>query len=310
MANILLVDDSQVELRLAAALLSAAGAEYNVTFAEDGHDALEQLARGTYSAFQDKAFDLVITDLIMPNMGGLELLEEIRRLYPRIPVIVLTAYGNESIAVDALERGAASYVPKARQAECLRDTVARVLARRRCDRPADQPLQLGKIEATFRLDNNPERIAPLVDLIQRLLASTGLYDDMQCIRVGIALEEALSNAMLHGNRDMDGDPFELPPLADAGERWRGLLDSRRGASDDRGRQVVVDVSLTGQAAQFVIRDEGKGFKPSFDLDPADAFEVGRNRGLTLMKTLMDDVTYNKRGNQVTLLKMTGTGHRG
>ncbi len=68
--------------------------------------------------------DLVITDLMMPETNGLELVAAVRQLYPQVPVILMTAYGNESIAVEALERGAASYVPKSQQADRLSDTVA------------------------------------------------------------------------------------------------------------------------------------------------------------------------------------------
>ena len=73
--------------------------------------------------------DVVISDLVMPELNGLELIGQVRQNYPLVPVILLTALGNEEIAFEALEQGAASYVPKARQAECLADTVDRVAAR-------------------------------------------------------------------------------------------------------------------------------------------------------------------------------------
>src|SRR5437016_2633270 len=109
-ATILVVDDSEVDRRLIAGLLSNAG-EYHVELAGNGEEALQRVSMAQH--------DLVITDLVMPQMDGLGLLRAIRRKHSAIPVILLTACGNESTAVEALESGAASYVPKARQAECL-----------------------------------------------------------------------------------------------------------------------------------------------------------------------------------------------
>ena len=60
---------------------------------------------------------LVLTDLIMPEMNGLELVKAIREHHPFVPVILMTSKGNEEIAVQALQGGAASYVPKSQLAE-------------------------------------------------------------------------------------------------------------------------------------------------------------------------------------------------
>ena len=56
--------------------------------------------------------DVVLTDMIMPNMGGLELVAIIRKRFPVVPAVLMTSVGNEESAVRALQKGAASYVPK------------------------------------------------------------------------------------------------------------------------------------------------------------------------------------------------------
>ena len=61
---------------------------------------------------EETPFDLVITDLKMPHLGGIELLETIRKIDPGLPVIILTAYGTIESAVEALQKGAFSYVTK------------------------------------------------------------------------------------------------------------------------------------------------------------------------------------------------------
>ena len=112
--EILVVDDSEVDRCLIGGLLSHQG-DYRVHYADSGIAALSHI--------RESIPDLVISDLIMPEMDGLELVTQMRRLYPLVPVVLLTAHGNETIAFDALERGAASYVPKSRQAEKLVETV-------------------------------------------------------------------------------------------------------------------------------------------------------------------------------------------
>ncbi len=74
----------------------------------------------------------------MPELDGLELVGAVRSRFPLVPVILMTAYGSEEIAVRALRRGAASYVPKSRLALELLDTVDSVLHMSRADRFHDR----------------------------------------------------------------------------------------------------------------------------------------------------------------------------
>ena len=83
--NILIVDDEENSLRLMEIFLTTAG--YIVAKAENGAQALDIL--------QNKSFDLIITDVGMPRIGGLRILEEVRRRY-RIPVMVVTATDADS----------------------------------------------------------------------------------------------------------------------------------------------------------------------------------------------------------------------
>src|SRR5260370_13973558 len=101
MATILVVDDSAVDRSRVEKLLVKEG--YQVQSAPGGREALEILKR--------EPPDLVLTDMQMPEIDGLQLVQEIRSKYPAIPVILMTAHGSEEIAVEALQKGAASYVP-------------------------------------------------------------------------------------------------------------------------------------------------------------------------------------------------------
>ena len=102
MSKVLIVDDKEMMRDSVATILGRRG--HTVIAAASGAAALERIA--------SKKPDLVVTDLQMPGMSGLELLEEIRAVDEDIPVIFMTAYGSIETAVDAMRKGAFDYVTK------------------------------------------------------------------------------------------------------------------------------------------------------------------------------------------------------
>ena len=295
MATVLVVDDSPIDRRLAGGILEQHG-ELTIENAENGVAALATLAR--------TPVDLVVTDLQMPEMNGLELVELVRSRYPLIPVILMTAHGSEDIAVQALERGAASYVPKANLPRDLTDTVENVLAIARADRRNDRLRDcLVEGETTFLLDNDPTLIPPLVDYLQDMVIKMRLCDETGRIRVGIALEEALLNALYHGNLEISTDELREA----SSDLLRGPRDSvverRRADAPYRDRKLHVRARVTPTSATFVIRDEGPGFAhPDIATASATTFEREQGRGLVLMRSFMSEVTFSESGNEVTLVK--------
>ncbi len=101
--SVLLVDDEQPILKSLGNYLEKNS--FQVQSALSGEAALTE--------FQDKTFfDLVITDLVMPGMSGLELLQEIKKLNAEIGVFILTGHGNMDLAIDALRSGADDFILK------------------------------------------------------------------------------------------------------------------------------------------------------------------------------------------------------
>jgi two-component system response regulator AtoC len=100
--NVLLVDDDVAVAKVLGALLAQAG--LTVHTAANGQEALALLG--------GKPIDVVVSDVRMPGMGGMELLAEVGRLWPDVPVILLTAHGTVPLAVEAMKAGAADFVLK------------------------------------------------------------------------------------------------------------------------------------------------------------------------------------------------------
>lgn len=290
MSRILVVDDSRVDLELVASLLSDVGHE--CLRAGNGREAMDRL--GT------EAPDLILTDLQMPEMGGLELVEAVHARYPKVPVVLMTAHGSEEVAAAALRAGAASYVPKRNLAKDLAPTVDRVLGVAPARRgEASVQGWLAEIGLRFVLDNRCEWLRPLVSYFQDELARRGFGDDTKLMQVGMALHEALTNAAHHGNLELDSS------LREEGiEPYMALMEERLLEEPYASRRVDVRATFCDFEASFVICDEGKGFDPSTIPDPRDPRNLARlsGRGLMLIRTFMDEVRHNESGNEITLVK--------
>ncbi len=263
-----------------------------MVYAGDGAQALEIMSRSLPQA--------VLTDLQMPVMDGLALVEEIRAKYPTVPVVLMTGQGSEETAVLALKAGAANYVSKRRQSIDLVPAVTQVIAASRSN--AGRRRALGCLSlriAQFDLENDPSLISPLVALLRGRLLSSGVCDENGAMRAGIALEEALLNALYHGNLEVSS---ELKQEDD--KVFHQLAAERRFSMPYSERRTKIVARLTPDSAEFVIADQGNGFDISKLPDPNDPEILLRpcGRGLMLMRMFMDEVTYNPSGDTVTLVK--------
>jgi len=160
--RILIVEDNEVDSKLLEEALAAPNRRIDTC--TDGREAL--------AALDKRGADLVVSDIVMPNMDGLELLREIRRRSPALPVILVTRYGSIPAAVDAMRAGAFDYVVKPIDVFELKTQVTRALE---LDHLKSENTNLRRgITARF----GPEAIAPesthsriLMDLVRRVAPS-------------------------------------------------------------------------------------------------------------------------------------------
>ncbi len=291
MPTVLIVDDSATDRRLAGGLLEQIDG-MNVEYAVDGGDALIKM--------ELHVPDIVVTDLDMPSINGLQLVELIRKGFPVVPVILMTARGSEDIAVKALKAGASSYVPKRQLNHQLSDTVRQVL-RVACHDRAHLRLmrRLVRNEVEFTIENDQELVSSMVQYLQDTVTSIGACDESDRVRIGVALQEALSNACFHGNLELCSSMRE--------ENHRAYYDlalQRIQALPWSDRRIHVVARFNTHEADFIIRDDGPGFDRNCLPDPRDPANLERpcGRGLLLMHTFMDEVHYNESGNEVRLVK--------
>ncbi len=158
---------------------------------------------------------------------------------------------------------------------------------------------MGSQELRLVLPSDRRFVAPVISMLKEFCDRIGLLTGRDQMRVGIALEEALVNAIVHGNLEVSSKLRE----ADDGSFDR-LIAMRMEKLPYRNRRVELVAGYSLAEATFTIRDEGPGFDVAAVPNPTEDEFADRphGRGLFLMRSFMDEVTYNAVGNQVTLLK--------
>ena len=306
MTRFLVVDDSSLARQIVSDILKKAF-NASVVEANDGLEALQCLeTKGP--------FDLILSDLQMPKMDGLTFLSVVRERFPTNPFVILTAFGSEEIAVQAITAGAANYIPKQSVKTRLQDVVRTVLTASTRRKVRDRLTQfIVSHELEFRLRNDRELISAVVAELQEVGQSSGAFDDQELTRIGVALEESLSNAMIHGNLEISSD---LRSRDD--DAYEQMVLERQNSEPYRSRHIQVSCKFTPAEVRFSIVDEGPGFDLESIPDPRDPqnFLKPSGRGLLLIRSFMDNVYHNSLGNSITLVKrrkqrwLSGTGeHR-
>ncbi len=290
-SRILVVDDSPTQLVQIRMLLESVG--YDVFTATDGLEALEQIKQSQP--------DLVLTDLQMPNMDGLELVREITQRQMSVPVILTTAAGSEMIAAQALHAGAASYVPKSGLSTILLPTVQRTLELQKSTQ-TNQLLADCFQSATFqwKLTNDQSLVPDLIGRVESILNELADYDPGQHMQIAMALDEAIVNAMVHGNFEVSTELRRV----DDGQPYLDKISERSRTEPYCDRVVHFELHADREGATFKIRDEGPGFNVNDVPDPTDPSNLDKEggRGLLLINTFMDEVHHNEKGNEIVMRK--------
>jgi anti-sigma regulatory factor (Ser/Thr protein kinase) len=235
--------------------------------------------------------------------------EMVGREAASLPVIVLTRGDEGSDAlVKHLKLGAASFVPRRASSRELKGTIRSVIdlsTRNPYRERVKEFLKSGQIE--MKLDNDPANIGAAVGFLQSLMDGYDVCDEKTRVRLGIALSEAISNAMIHGNLEVDS-----AGRAENADGYFEAIERRRKESPYAEREVHLLATIGGGELTFVVRDEGPGFQPEALPDPTDPENLMRlcGRGVLMMRAYADSVTWNERGNEVVLAKKVGSRPKG
>jgi CheY-like chemotaxis protein/anti-sigma regulatory factor (Ser/Thr protein kinase) len=295
-SHILVVDDSPTQLQQIQFLLEREG--FVVQSAEDGVQAM--------AAIENNMPMLVVTDLQMPEMNGLELVASVKQTIPSLPVILTTSQGNEKIASQALKAGAASYVPKRELNETLIPVLQQVMAVNKAAQAVPAVSQ-NAVESTITLEvtNDEGQIPDIISRLELPMVELDLFDEGERMQIAMALDEALLNAMIHGNLEVSSELRQN----DDGAPYVNMIAQRKEETPYKDRKVTIKLEATNEQVTFTIRDDGPGFDAAALRDPTDPENIERagGRGLLLINAFMDEVSHNEVGNEIRMTKRKATG---
>lgn len=261
---VLVVDDEEVVRKTLEALLTRAG--YPVVLASNGEEALARVDSGELL--------MVITDVEMPGISGLDLLRRIHQVKPTLPVLIVTGYPSIERVVEAIKHGAVDFIPKPFEGRWVLDAVRRAIQARTV---AARSVATQAFIVTHVKARVPSRVDHVMGLLHFLSERTLMADSYpvdEAFQIRLALDEALANALRHGNR---GDAT----------RW-----------------ITLEADLKADFFDATVEDEGMGFDPALISDPTR--DEGRflegGRGLFLIRCHMDGIEHNARGNRIHMWK--------
>jgi DNA-binding response OmpR family regulator len=291
MARVLVVEDSPEQAKDVESILRAA--DYEVEVATHARAAIESVRR--------RPPDLVLTEMHMGDMSGLELVEALRAEFPAIPVVMSAEVGSEELAVQSLRSGASGYLPKrnlARDVVALADEILSVSASQQ--KLSQFLTRMTVAEYQFTLENNPDLISQVVSQVESVLRTMQLFDAAEHLRIGVAVHEATVNAMVHGNLEISSDL-----KTDDWDAYHAEIATRSACEPYSKRRVHVTIRATrAPSLEVRVTDEGHGYDPALLPDPTDPANLDRacGRGLLLIRTFFDEVRHGKNGTEIVMVK--------
>ncbi len=291
--TIIVVDDEEVIRITLQKKLSRVG--YNVISFEKAENALYYLKNAEEPA------DLVITDIRLRKMDGIELLRRINSLDNPVPVLIISGHGNVEDAIRALRYGASDYIRKPFDINNLTSSVRSILKMKLEKKIAENFGRYKDYEkAVFTIPNDGSLLNTISFNLTKDLVSAGLFNYTTSENIALTLKEAISNAMFHGNLEIDSS------LRNSGgiKEFNDEAEKRRTIAPYKDRYVKITYELTNDYVQYKIEDQGNGFDFKSLPDPRDPENFFKNsgRGLLIIRIHMDEVEWSNGGRTIEMKK--------
>lgn len=291
--TILVVDDEEIIRITIQKKLARMG--FNVLSFEKAEDALYYLKNSPGEA------DLILTDIKLRKMDGIELLQRVNNLDEPVPVLIISGHGNVEDAIRALRYGASDYIRKPFDINDLTSSVRSVLKRKFEKKETEVFGQYKQYEkSVLVIPNSSELINTISFNLTKDLVPAGLFNYTTSENIALSLKEAVANAMFHGNFEIDSS------LRDSGgmKQFNEEVEIRRNMEPYKDRTVKITYELTPEYVSYEIEDQGPGFNYKSLPDPRDPENFFKNsgRGLLIIRIHMDEVSWSDKGNTIILKK--------
>jgi len=290
--SVLVVDDQSSIRYILKQMLIQLG--HRAETVADGEAALRRL--------NDKQdIDIMLCDVQMEKVNGMEVLKSCHNLYPNMPVILMSAYTRDSVIVEALRLGACDYLIKPFEIRQLRDVIDRVneiYSQRHRIIQHQELINEMTVDFEFKSKNLP--ISQMQSLIKSTihLYSGAAQNDL--LNISVAFEEALLNAHEHGNLELESGWKEDFRAGESVSMFEKIKEERLQIPKYCDRKVRIQMKISQERIALTIEDSGKGYPVGQIGSQADGKPFGM--GLMLIQNLMDKLSFNEAGNAITFEK--------
>ena len=291
--TVAVVDDEEDIRNVLHKKLSKIG--FNVITLEDAENLLDILKKN------ETVIDIVISDIKLPGIDGIELLRHIDKLDNPIPVLLITGHGSIEHAIQALRYGAFDFIRKPFDLNEIISSVNRILRSKREEKITDNLGQYIIYEKRmFEIPSDSTACNVITYILTKDLTSAGFCNRTTSGNISLALKEAVDNAIIHGNLEISSEIIEDKGIKDFYEE----VKKRKTLKKYSEKKVAVYYELVHDYVEYIIEDEGQGFNYNMLPDPRDPENFFKNsgRGLLIIRTLMDEVDWNSKGNTIRLRK--------
>jgi CheY-like chemotaxis protein/anti-sigma regulatory factor (Ser/Thr protein kinase) len=283
--RVLVIEDESALRSMLADGLEQRGHE--VLLAHDGRDGLR--------VFEKERPDIVLTDLRMPGKRGIEVLRHIKTIQPEAKVVIMTGYGSEETAIEALRGGAINYLKKPFTFRDLYEVIEKIANLKNREVNTEFVHEETK---RIVMGNEIDRVWSVVN--QLIICAENVCGKKKTEELGLGLYEIIVNAIEHGNLAIT---FEEKCAAIKHNAYETLLRERVSDPAYSTRQVTIDYRMIPGELHYTVADEGSGFDwqnlvhPDLSRDPL----APCGRGLFLARIYLDRMEFNKKGNEVHLV---------
>ncbi len=291
--NILLIDDEPNLLKLLKRPLSKSG--HLITEAHDGKQGWDLFLK------HPNTFDVIITDIEMPVLNGVELLKRLREKDYHIPVIIMTGHEDIQFSIETLRFGAFDFLLKpfkAKELLSVLDKLEIVQAHRK------KPLRDISCFTEYielSIQSQTKFIAGVVSFLQNRVRLFCQLHKIEVRNIGLCLHEALANAIIHGNLEIPSEIKNQSP-----EDFEKLVQERESLLKFVNRQVNIRCQITLEHLKFEIEDQGPGFNFRKIKNPDPMRMLPSGRGILIITSFMDEVFWNDTGTCITMIKTLQT----
>ncbi|MFW5850814.1 MAG: response regulator [Bacteroidota bacterium] len=244
--------------------------------------------------------DIVISDIRMPRFDGISLLKRIRQVERNVIVIMVTAHGNEEIALKALQSGANNYLKKPINLDEFRSQLARyksILDYKIRKLDISNLIQSQKLEIC--VDSDMDYIPILSEFLTQKIKH--VFSPSVLINIELGISELLLNAIEHGNYNITNTDKKKALLNNT---LVELYNERKQIADSLKKKIHITFTQNTEYCEWVVKDDGDGFDWKNLPHPTSqqlSTEL-QGRGVFISKLQFDDVQFLGSGNVVSAKK--------